>query len=75
MCVEGVIQGCNFSWTLFWRFELDPDLWEQQSASMMALLEMVSSGQVVCPGAVFGGDREGRAMDNVCMCKIHIYKI
>ena len=31
----GVIQGCNFSWTLFWRFELDPSLWEQYNASMI----------------------------------------
>jgi hypothetical protein len=63
----GGIQGCNFSWTLFWRFELDPSLWEQYNASMMALLETVYLGDVACPGAAsykswggWGGVSRGR---------------
>ena len=57
----GVIQGCNFSWTIFWRFELDPALWEQHNASMMALLETVYSGEVACLGAAFWGGGGGSA--------------
>jgi hypothetical protein len=57
-----VIQGCNFSWTLFWRFELDPSLWEDYNASMMALLETVYLGDVACPGAAFGGGGGGAAV-------------
>jgi hypothetical protein len=28
----GVIQGCNFSWTFFWRFGLDPASWGRHNA-------------------------------------------
>ena len=51
----GGIEGCNFSWTLFWRFELDPSLREKCNASMMELLETVYTGEVACVGAAFGG--------------------
>jgi hypothetical protein len=51
----GVVQGGNFSWTLFWRFEVDKSLWHLHNSAMKELLETVYSGEVACAGAAFGG--------------------
>jgi hypothetical protein len=56
----GVIQGCNFSWTLLWRFKLDPALWGWHNASMMELLETVYSGDFACLCTAFGGGGGGQ---------------
>ena len=57
----GVVQGGNFSWTLFWRFELDTSLWDLHNSSMKELLETVYSGRCI---RRWGG--EGRPVRRVC---------